>query len=148
VVRVVRRPVVLAGNSIGGFISASVAADYPALVKGLVLLNSAGPIDPAFDPAAHAVAPPRVPPPPWVARGLTAGLMAYLENSIAGQLKWLYPTNPAAADPWLEEEIFRWVGVVLLRGQRGGGQGHATPVGWGWDMLGSSGGHAAFCAGR
>lgn len=33
---------VLAGNSIGGFISASVAADYPGLVAGLVLLNSAG----------------------------------------------------------------------------------------------------------
>jgi pimeloyl-ACP methyl ester carboxylesterase len=34
--------VVLVGNSIGGFISASVAADYPDLVKGLVLVNSAG----------------------------------------------------------------------------------------------------------
>ena len=33
---------VVAGNSIGGFISSSMAADYPALVKGLVLLNSAG----------------------------------------------------------------------------------------------------------
>jgi len=33
---------VVVGNSIGGFISASVAADYPDLVKGLVLVNSAG----------------------------------------------------------------------------------------------------------
>lgn len=33
---------VVAGNSIGGFISASLAADYPGLVQGLVLLNSAG----------------------------------------------------------------------------------------------------------
>jgi pimeloyl-ACP methyl ester carboxylesterase len=33
---------VLAGNSIGGFISASAAADYPSLVAGLALLNSAG----------------------------------------------------------------------------------------------------------
>jgi pimeloyl-ACP methyl ester carboxylesterase len=41
-VQVVRRPVVVAGNSIGGFISASLAADYPGLVQGLVLLNSAG----------------------------------------------------------------------------------------------------------
>lgn len=42
VLQVVRRPVVAAGNSIGGFITASLAADYPGLVEGLVLLNSAG----------------------------------------------------------------------------------------------------------
>lgn len=42
IVRVVRGPVVLVGNSIGGFISASVAADYPDLVAGLCLVNSAG----------------------------------------------------------------------------------------------------------
>ena len=34
VLEVVGRPVVIAGNSIGGFISASLAADYPSLVKG------------------------------------------------------------------------------------------------------------------
>jgi pimeloyl-ACP methyl ester carboxylesterase len=39
---VVGSPAVLAGNSIGGFISASAAADYPSLVAGLALLNSAG----------------------------------------------------------------------------------------------------------
>ena len=34
VVEVVRRPVVLAGNSIGGFIGASLAADHRPLVRG------------------------------------------------------------------------------------------------------------------
>ena len=34
VVEVVRRPVVVAGNSIGGFIGASLAADHPTLVQG------------------------------------------------------------------------------------------------------------------
>ena len=34
VVEVVRRPVVAVGNSIGGYISASLAADYPVLVSG------------------------------------------------------------------------------------------------------------------
>lgn len=34
VLDVVQRPVVVAGNSIGGFISASLAADNPHLVKG------------------------------------------------------------------------------------------------------------------
>ena len=48
-VQVVGRPVIVVGNSIGGFVSASLAADYPQLVKGLVLLNSAGPIKDDFD---------------------------------------------------------------------------------------------------
>jgi pimeloyl-ACP methyl ester carboxylesterase len=41
VVDVVRRPVIVVGNSIGGYISASLAADNRALVKGvhLVLLH-------------------------------------------------------------------------------------------------------------
>lgn len=43
---------VAAGNSIGGFISASLAADYPGLVEGLVLLNSAGRAGGTAGPAA------------------------------------------------------------------------------------------------
>ncbi len=34
VVEVVRRPVVVVGNSIGGFLAASLAADYSSLVQG------------------------------------------------------------------------------------------------------------------
>ena len=34
VLDVVQRPVIVAGNSIGGFVTASLAADYPALVDG------------------------------------------------------------------------------------------------------------------
>jgi pimeloyl-ACP methyl ester carboxylesterase len=40
VVEVVRRPVVVVGNSIGGFLSASLAADYGSLVQGGVLKSS------------------------------------------------------------------------------------------------------------
>lgn len=40
--------------------------------------------------------------------------MFYLEGSIAGQLKWLYPTAPERADAWLEQEIFRWVLLILV----------------------------------
>ena len=42
VLHVVGEKVVVAGNSIGGFLCASMAADHPELVAGLVLLNSAG----------------------------------------------------------------------------------------------------------
>ena len=34
-------------------------------------------------------------------------LFWYLEGTIAKTLKWLYVTNPARADAWLAEEIFR-----------------------------------------
>lgn len=37
VVEVVRRPVLVVGNSIGGFMSASLAADYPGLVQGIAI---------------------------------------------------------------------------------------------------------------
>ncbi|AMW27699.1 MULTISPECIES: alpha/beta fold hydrolase [Oscillatoriales] len=40
---VIGRPTVLAGNSLGGYASLCVAADYPDGVAGLILLNSAGP---------------------------------------------------------------------------------------------------------
>ena len=37
VIEVVRRPVVVVGNSIGGFISASLAGECPNIVKGRLL---------------------------------------------------------------------------------------------------------------
>jgi pimeloyl-ACP methyl ester carboxylesterase len=41
--QVIGVPVVLAGNSLGGYASLCVAAAYPELSRGLVLINSAGP---------------------------------------------------------------------------------------------------------
>jgi pimeloyl-ACP methyl ester carboxylesterase len=40
---VIQQPSVLAGNSLGGYASICVAANYPSNVAGLILLNSAGP---------------------------------------------------------------------------------------------------------
>ena len=42
VIEVVRRPVVVVGNSIGGFISASLAAAAPAIVKGQSSVPNSG----------------------------------------------------------------------------------------------------------
>ncbi|HEY9888147.1 MAG TPA: alpha/beta fold hydrolase [Candidatus Obscuribacterales bacterium] len=39
---VIGRPAVVAGNSLGGYVSLSVAADHPESVAGVALLNSAG----------------------------------------------------------------------------------------------------------
>ncbi|MBE9113708.1 alpha/beta fold hydrolase, partial [Nodosilinea sp. LEGE 07298] len=43
ITEVIGRPVVLAGNSLGGYASLCVAANHPESAAGLVLLNSAGP---------------------------------------------------------------------------------------------------------
>lgn len=43
IAQVVGRPVVLAGNSLGGYAALCVAAKHPEWVKGVALLNSAGP---------------------------------------------------------------------------------------------------------
>ncbi|MGF1460748.1 MAG: alpha/beta fold hydrolase [Leptolyngbyaceae cyanobacterium] len=49
----VGRPVVLVGNSLGGYTSLTVAASHPDWVAGIILLNSAGPFQ-----ANATVAPP------------------------------------------------------------------------------------------
>ncbi|KAG2443194.1 hypothetical protein HYH02_009271 [Chlamydomonas schloesseri] len=110
--QVVGGPVVVAGNSIGGFISSSMAADYPALVAGLVLLNSAGPVDGTFsiDAWRAAVAAGRKAPPALVVSAVSSALFWYLERTVPSTLKWLYPTNPAKADEWLATEILRAAG--------------------------------------
>jgi pimeloyl-ACP methyl ester carboxylesterase len=107
---IIKRPVVLAGNSIGGYISASVAADYPGLVKGLVLLNSAGQINPSFSIDTYErekAEKPKRPPPSIVVNGISTLLFTFLEADIENQLQRLYPTRPENADAWLGREIRR-----------------------------------------
>jgi len=101
-------PVVVAGNSIGGFIGASLAADCPDLVRGVALLNSAGPVDAAFtlEGWQRAIAAKK-PPPKLLVQLLSRSLFLYLELSIGRTLQWLYPTNPVRADKWLGDEIYR-----------------------------------------
>lgn len=43
----IKSPTVIAGNSLGGYVSLCVAASYPVSVSGVVLLNSAGPFSDA-----------------------------------------------------------------------------------------------------
>ena len=106
---IVTKKVVIAGNSIGGYISASVAADYPDMVAGLVLLNSAGKIDPSFTAqAAEAAADVvREPPPSFIVDGISRLLFTFLEGDIENQLKRLYPVRPENADEWLSQQIRR-----------------------------------------
>lgn len=43
ITEVIQKPVILAGNSLGGYASLCTAGTYPESVKGLILVNSAGP---------------------------------------------------------------------------------------------------------
>jgi pimeloyl-ACP methyl ester carboxylesterase len=107
---VVERPVVICGNSIGGYISASVAADFPHLIHGLVLLNSAGQINVDFSPKQYEldlIQSPRRPPPVIVVDAISTILFSFLEGDIENQLRRLYPTRPENADEWLGKEIRR-----------------------------------------
>ncbi|XP_059310484.1 uncharacterized protein LOC132061841 isoform X2 [Lycium ferocissimum] len=54
IIEVVGEPVHLVGNSIGGYFSAIVTRLWPALVKSLILLNSAGNVIPGYSGAYHS----------------------------------------------------------------------------------------------
>jgi pimeloyl-ACP methyl ester carboxylesterase len=108
---IITRPVVMAGNSIGGYISASVAGDYPDMVKGLILLNSAGQINPDFsiEEYTNMLNSPKSKkgPPTFIVDSVSSLLFSFLEGDIENQLKRLYPTRPENADEWLSREIRR-----------------------------------------
>jgi pimeloyl-ACP methyl ester carboxylesterase len=49
ITEVIQQPTILAGNSLGGYASLCVAAEYPQSTAGLILLNSAGPFSSSAD---------------------------------------------------------------------------------------------------
>ncbi|KAL0021846.1 hypothetical protein WJX77_007187 [Trebouxia sp. C0004] len=110
VLEVVQRPVVVAGNSIGGFISASLAADYPSLVKGLVLLNSAGNVNTKYTPPTEDPSSSPSVPPKLLVDVASQGLFLFLRTSVPRTLTRLYPVAPGNADEWLGQEILRAAG--------------------------------------
>lgn len=108
---VVGRPAFVVGNSIGGFMCSTLAANYPDTVLGLILMNSAGLVKPGWEPAPGPPPTRKTPgvdgAPAWVSELVTAGLLWYLQPRIPKILKDLYPTEPANVDRWLADEIYR-----------------------------------------
>ena len=111
---VVGRPAVLMGNSIGGYMAQSAAAFLgPDLCRGIVLLNSAGPLLSMEDYqkllqssggtvlermrkgyGKEAQLPQYAPPPQWLVDFGAWLLLNGLQPNIEGILKSLYPSNP------------------------------------------------------
>lgn len=99
---VVKEPAVVVGNSIGGYISAQLAAECPEAILGLGLINTAGKIG---NQSADTKEKPK--PNDLVVVTASLTLLWYLERNIKATLKRCYPQNPDGADAWLAEEIFR-----------------------------------------
>ncbi|MGJ3248018.1 MAG: alpha/beta fold hydrolase [Elainellaceae cyanobacterium] len=110
----IKRPTVLVGNSLGGYASLCVAAQYPDSVAGLILLNSAGPF--SDSPPAEASQSGRSPQKIWqtlIRSILLQPLPSFVlfqyvrrRSMIRKTLEKVY-LNKAAVTNQLVEEIYR-----------------------------------------
>lgn len=78
----IQRPTVIAGNSLGGYSSLCVAADYPQSVAGLILLNSAGPFTDTNPLGAKKVNP--------MQKAIAKTLQGILRQPLANQLLFAF----------------------------------------------------------
>lgn len=103
IVDVVREPVHLVGNSIGGYICAIAAGLWPSLANSLVLMNSAGSVVPnySFIPLSKKGRTS------WLSRLQARLLLLFLRSRAGGILKGYYPTRTERVDKPLVDEIIR-----------------------------------------
>ncbi|KAG6516025.1 hypothetical protein ZIOFF_026472 [Zingiber officinale] len=109
VVDVVREPVHLVGNSLGGYFAAIVAGLWPSLVKSVVLINTAGFIVPSYS-SSPVVNEGRISALAWLQAQV---LLLYLRSRAGQIIQKCYPTKVERADSWLIGEILRAVSFVL-----------------------------------
>ncbi|KAI0566635.1 DNA photolyase [Gracilaria domingensis] len=111
--KVVKQPVFIAGNSIGGYFACAFGADaYPTHCKGVCLINSAGKLEdlnsPQVESARNDSLFQYVMKNSAFARMFAANiLLKSLRGRIDKTLRLVYPTNPEAADEQLFKEIRR-----------------------------------------
>lgn len=99
---VIGRPVVLAGNSLGGYVSLCVAAQKPELAVGLILLNSAGPFT-ETEP---------VPAPPWWQRAIKTTTQTLFRQEWVSFLLFQYLRRPAIIRKTLKKVYFDQTAVT------------------------------------
>ncbi|KAJ1290557.1 hypothetical protein BS78_02G253300 [Paspalum vaginatum] len=100
---VVREPVHLVGNSIGGYICAIAAGLWPSLAKSLVLLNSAGSVVPNYSFVPFSEERRTT----WLSRLQAGFLLLFLRSRAEGILKEYYPTRTERVDKPLVHQIIR-----------------------------------------
>lgn len=103
IIDVVREPVHLVGNSIGGYICAIAAGLWPSLAKSLVLLNTAGSVVPnySFVPLSEEKQTS------WLSKLQAQLLLLFLRSRVEGILKEYYPTRTERVDKPLVDQIIR-----------------------------------------
>ncbi|XP_054811010.1 uncharacterized protein LOC129312411 [Prosopis cineraria] len=103
IVDVVGEPVHLVGNSIGGYLTAIVARSWHALIKSIVLINSAGNIIPGYK-SVPLSKDRQTSGAFWLGSRL---LLFYLRLRIEDLVKKYYPTRIERVDNWLINEMLR-----------------------------------------
>ncbi|KAL1201177.1 Pheophytinase [Cardamine amara subsp. amara] len=112
-IEVVGEPAHCVGNSIGGYFVALMAFLWPALLKSVVLVNSAGNVLPGYSPLP--ISRER-----RVSLGAKLGarlLLLFLQFNVKKLLKDCYPVKPERADDFLITEMLRASqepGVVMV----------------------------------
>lgn len=96
---------VVAGNSIGAYLSASLAGNYPRLARGVVLSNPAGRLIENYVPSEDAETVRATNP--LFAELSARALFIYLQLTATNTLRRVYPNNPDNADEGFAHEIIR-----------------------------------------
>ncbi|XP_010433666.1 PREDICTED: uncharacterized protein LOC104717742 isoform X1 [Camelina sativa] len=112
-IEVVGEPAHCLGNSIGGYFVALMAFLWPALVKSVVLVNSAGNVVPGYSPLPVS----RERRVPFGAQLGARLLLFFLQFNVKKLLKDCYPVKPERADDLLITEMLRASqdpGVVMV----------------------------------
>lgn len=103
IIEVVGEPVHLVGNSIGGYFAAIVTCLWPALVKSVILLNSAGNVVPGYSGACHSDVR-ETSGAAWLGARL---LSLFLRLNLWNTVRSCYPIRSDRADKWLIQEMLR-----------------------------------------
>uniref|UniRef100_A0A0E0B5Q2 Photolyase/cryptochrome alpha/beta domain-containing protein n=1 Tax=Oryza glumipatula TaxID=40148 RepID=A0A0E0B5Q2_9ORYZ len=105
IVDVVKEPVHLVGNSIGGYICSITASLWPSLARSLILLNTAGSVVPSYSfiPLSEEGRTS------WLSSLQARLLLLFLRSRAGGILKEYYPTRTERVDKPLVDEIIRAV---------------------------------------
>ncbi|KAJ8560389.1 hypothetical protein K7X08_004447 [Anisodus acutangulus] len=103
IIEVVGEHVHLVGNSIGGYFASIVTCLWPALVKSVILLNSAGNVIPGYSGACHSDVR-QTSGAAWLGARF---LSVFLRLNLRKTVRSCYPIRSDRADEWLIQEMLR-----------------------------------------